>query len=48
MGGPLVMFIMVNQIKGTLTVPIIFSILEIMATLKRNLLVFNAGTGLYF
>ena len=48
MGGPLVMFIMVYQIKGTLTLPIIFSILEIMTTLKRNLMVFNTGSGFYF
>ena len=42
------MFLMAAELNGTLTVPIIFSILEIMATLKRNLLLVNMGTGLYY
>ena len=46
--GPLVMFIMTAYLNNSLTVPVIFSILEIMATLKRNLLLVNMGTGLYY
>ena len=42
------MFVLTAYLNDSLTVPVIFSILEIMATLKRNLLLVNMGTGLYY
>ena len=44
----LVIYVLASEVTNTLTFAIIFSTLEMMATLKQNLITWIMGVGFYY